>query len=98
MNTTTITTPPRKRRKWRKATWALIVWSALTVVWIIAGTAGESSTAHNDCRRETDVHLCEQAHHVGAGVGIAAIIVLGFMGFVVLALVWIMSRPKEARP
>jgi len=54
---------------WRKATWALAIFTALMGSW--AGTA------------------------IGGGIAITFIAILWFVGFIVLGLVWLMSRPEE---
>jgi len=96
--TTTTTTDSRRRgfRAWRKMTWALIGWSALILTWAIAG--GASNDARGYCEAHPSQylsqHACEQARNVGTGIGVAAILFVGFLGFVVLSLVWFMTRPK----
>jgi len=88
-------------RHWRKMTWALIVWSALVVLWAVAGAAGSGSAATDYCEHHRSAYLsqhgCEEAHNVGTGIGVAAIVFVGFLGFVVLSLVWFMTRPKVAK-
>jgi hypothetical protein len=71
--------------RWRKATWAIVAWVALIVVWVIGGT----NSATKDCPPES-LEACK----VGAGIGVAIILFIGFLGFVGLALVWLMSRPR----
>ena len=39
--------------------------------------------------------LCQDATDVGTGLGVAAVGVFGFFGFVALSLVWFMTRPKS---
>ena len=75
------------RPHWRKMTWVLIIWTALILVWMIAGAAG------NDCASETS-EAAESGCEAGTGIGVALIGVLGFMGFVFLSLIWFMTRPR----
>lgn len=82
-------------RHWRKMTWVLIVWSAIIIVWAVAGGA---SAAH-DCANQAggqflSANDARQACQAGAGIGIAVILFVGFVGFVFLSLIWLMSRPK----
>lgn len=74
-------------RHWRKMTWAIIAWSALMLIWIIVGTNAA------DCGSKTGAQKsgCE----AGAGIGIAGLMFLWFIGFVVLALIWFMTRPRD---
>lgn len=79
--------------RWRKATWALLIWSALIVIWIVGGT----SSVGNNCAGETGDALtaCQAGTAIGAGLGVTVIIIIWFIGFIVLGLIWLMSRPKE---
>ena len=75
-------------RKWRKMTWALWVWCVLILVWAIGGAAS------NDCGSEVD-QLSQDACAAGTGIGVALILFVGFFGFVFLAFIWLMTRPKK---
>ena len=72
------------RPHWRKATWVLVLWCVLILVWAIAGAA------NNKCDVATDSDACK----VGTGIGVAIIMIIGFIGFVFFSLIWLMSRPK----
>ena len=88
---------PTKRGRWRKMTWVLIVWCALILVWAIAGGA---SSASNCANQTGNAYLSAQATrnacNTGAGIGVALILFIGFIGFVFFSLIWIMSRPRTA--
>lgn len=71
--------------RFRKATWALIIWCAIILIWVIAG----SSSAN--CEQQDYQGACE----AGTGIGVVLILILGFFGFVFLSLIWLMSRPKN---
>jgi TM2 domain-containing membrane protein YozV len=80
-------------RKWRKMTWVLIIWSALIIIWMIAGSAG------NDCANQAgDAFLSQKdaqsACEAGTGIGVALVALIGFFGFVFLSFIWFMTRPK----
>lgn len=77
-----------KLPRWRKATWALVVWTVLIALWMIAGVAG------NDCASEA-TDLNQSACEAGTGIGVAIIGLFGFFGFVFFALIWLMTRPKN---
>ncbi len=82
-----------RRPHWRKMTWALIVWSALILIWAVSGAAG------NSCSRQKgsaylSAHNAAQACQAGTGIGVALILIVGFFGFVLLSLIWFMSRPR----
>src|SRR5450759_3026051 len=79
---------------WRKATWAVVIWTVLMAFWMIAGS---QQTPDKTCAGETGsaLELCQSAYHVGTGIGVTLLFVLWFIGFVVLSLVWLMSRPQR---
>jgi Mn2+/Fe2+ NRAMP family transporter len=79
-------------RHWRASTWALIAWSALMVAWLVATAAGDSG-ANCASERTRDLReACEAGEAVGTGLGVAFILFIWFLGFVILALVWMMRR------
>ncbi len=75
-------------RKWRKMTWAIVAWSVLILIWAIAGGAS------NKCADQA-TKLNKDACEAGTGIGVGIILFLGFLGFIVLALIWFMTRPKD---
>lgn len=82
--------------KWRKSTWAIVIWTTLIIIWVIG--AGGSA----DCASQTGDGLlsdsdAQTACAAGTGLGILFILLVGFFGFVFLSLIWIMTRSK-ARP
>lgn len=77
------------RPHWRKMTWVLIVWSALILIWAIGGGA----SASNDCANEA-TQLSQDACNTGAGIGVALVLFIGFVGFVFFSLIWFMTRPR----
>jgi hypothetical protein len=83
-------------KQWRKMTWALIVWTALTGFFMIAGVnqaSGVSAECKNDVTLGTK--LCNDAQDAGTAIGVGLLLGLWFVGFIVLSLVWFMSRPKQ---
>jgi hypothetical protein len=84
-----------KRPHWRKMSWVVIIWCAIIVIWAVAG--GVSSA--NDCANQhgnayMSAQTVKNACDAGAGLGIAAILFIGFMGFLFFSLIWLMTRPK----
>jgi hypothetical protein len=76
--------------RWRKMTWVIWTVNALFLLWIIVGV---SDRASKDCPPGDE--LCINASDAGTGIGVALIIMLWFFVFVVLAFVWLMTRPKH---
>jgi hypothetical protein len=83
-------------RRWRKMTWVLLAWCALIVVWVIAGASSATHKTATECAHSTvlSTKACEEAGTAGTGIGVAIILLIGFVGFVFFALIWLMSRPK----
>jgi hypothetical protein len=82
--------------RWRKMTWVLNIWNVLFLIWIIAASASsEGSCDTPEERGGLSKEACEAASDVGTGLGITLILILWFLGFIVLALIWLMSRPKH---
>jgi hypothetical protein len=73
--------------RWRKMTWVLNIWNLIFLIWIIAGI---SDRASKSCPPGDS--LCVDASDAGTGIGVAIIIFLWFLGFIVLAIVWLMTR------
>jgi RNA polymerase subunit RPABC4/transcription elongation factor Spt4 len=78
---------------WRKATWAVVIWTILMAVWIAAG----ASSASNNCAGKTgsDLSACQAGTAIGGGIAVTFLVLLWFIGFVVLSLIWLMSRPDR---
>lgn len=74
-----------KRPHWRKMTWVLIIWCAIILIWAIAGGSNAASTCHG---------TYSQACQAGTGIGVAIILLIGFIGFVFFSLIWFMTRPR----
>lgn len=90
---------PRLIPHWRKMTWVLWIVNAIFLVWVIAGIASRPS---KDCANDPDVKAgiisksaCEAASDAGTSIGVGLIIVFWFIVFVVMALVWLMTRPRR---
>lgn len=84
----------------RKMTWALLLWSGLMLAWIISIGAASGEQASDYCANRANhayigVEGCETAAHAGSGLAIGAILAVWFCGFIVLSLIWMMSRPAR---
>lgn len=76
----------------RKMTLALIAWCAGIAIWAAAGAMHAASTCSTHYRAGTILH---NACVAGAGLGVAAILGVGVVGFVLLSLVWLMTKPDK---
>ena len=89
--------------RWRKMTWAIVVFSVLMLIWAIAGAAsnpGVTEQEIQDCvadglftRQECEDTL-ETAGDVGTGIGVTIIFILWFLGFIILSIIWFMTRRR----
>ena len=86
--------PPRRRFRFRKATWAILLWTLAMGAWIVAGLISSARSNATDCGSLSQ-STCNAASDVGTGIGVFLLLALWFFGFIVLSLVWLMSRPKE---
>ena len=71
----------------RKMTYVLWAWCLAILAWAIAGASSASSCTG------TYANACQ----AGTGLGVAVILFVGFCGFIFLALIWFMTRPKGVR-
>jgi hypothetical protein len=81
--------------RWRKMSWAILVWTAIFVVWTVAGTSGTGNEI-DECVAEGVLSRseCEAAIGVGTGIGVTLIWLLWFVGFIVLSIIWFMTRRR----
>ncbi len=78
--------------RWRIMTWIIWIWTVFFVILIVAGI---SDRASNEC--PPGDRLCANASDVGTGIGVVLLVLLWFFGFLVLSLIWFMTRrgPRE---
>jgi hypothetical protein len=74
--------------KWRKATWGLVIWSGLCVLWLVTGL-------NNVSQISTTSEAEAAGAAIGTGIGVTLIFMIWFFGFIVGSLIWLMSRQKR---
>lgn len=75
----------------RKMSWTIIVFSVLMLVWLISAGGGSAN-----CDKQQQFEgACKAGEAVGRGIATTAIFVIWFIGFVVLSIIWFMTRPKH---
>ena len=88
--------------RWRKMTWAIFVFTGIMLAWAIGG-AGAATNSHAiaQCVQGAGGVLssadCKSAGQVGAGIGVALLGVLWFVGFIVLSIIWFMTKPRRVQ-
>ena len=82
--------------RWRKMTWVLNVLNVIFLIWIIGGAVSGAHTAARDCAHPGVLtrQECLDASHAGTGIGVALVFVLWFIGFIILSIVWFMTRRR----
>lgn len=88
--------PPVRKRK-RLFMWFFLAVQALFLIWIIAGAS--SSTTAKSCANLTGQALktCQDASHVGTGIGVFLIIIFWVIVDILLTLVWAVVRLSSRR-
>lgn len=83
----------------RKMTYVLIGWCLLILAWATLGATNSIDHTAERCEhaRYIGQETCESASHTGTALGMGFVLLIGFMGFVVLSLVWFMTKPSEKR-
>jgi hypothetical protein len=78
------------RPHWRKMTWALIGWTGLMGWWLISYVAESNCSDQVGKYQNAKQTGCE----AGTSIGIFMILIVAFLGFVVLGMIWLMSRRR----
>lgn len=63
------------------------------MIWAVAGAAGNNCSGQHGSGY-LSAHAAKGACQAGTGIGVAIILIVGFFGFVLLSLIWFMSRPR----
>jgi hypothetical protein len=72
-------------------TFVLTIGNVIFLIWIVAGIADRPS---RNCPPGPNHQLCIGASDVGTGIGVGLVLVLWFIGFIVLSIVWFMTRRR----
>ena len=83
-----------RRPHWRKMSWVILAWNALMVIWIIVGLAAAHNTANCGSLSQ---QACQDATNVGAGIGVMALVFLWLVVDVLLAIIWLVTKPRGQR-
>ena len=85
------------RPHWRAMTWVILIWCAAIVAWAIAGGVSADHQSAQQCLNQgvLSARDCQNAADAGTGIGVAAILFIGFVGFVFLSLIWFMTGRRR---
>jgi hypothetical protein len=77
----------------RIATWAILIWTAVMAVGILAAFLGIGG----DCvgLAGSELSACQSDAWVRGGIGLTLLVLLWVVVAIPMAIVWFMSRPKE---
>lgn len=77
----------------RKATWLVIIWTALMALWAasVPDSVGQVCTNVSSSSRSA----CEVGATLGGGVGLVVIFIVWLVGFLVTGMIWLMTRPQR---
>lgn len=78
-------------RHGRKMTWTIWGWTILCAIWIGTGIA---SVSHVKCSGDLSASTCHAATNVGAGIGVFLIFMIWLIVFLLLSVIWFMSRSR----
>lgn len=76
-------------RKWRKMSWVIFIWTVLAVLWIAA-----DFTVKPNCAG-LSASTCQGLNGLADGIAISFQVFVWFIGFIVFALIWFMSKPTR---
>lgn len=89
-----------KKKGMRKMTWLIIGWTVTNFVWTMVALAqsgdGTQTTEYQDCIQFNSPEDCKTAFGVGQGIGVGLAFMVWFVGFIILAIIWAMTKPKDA--
>lgn len=85
--------PPARKRK-RIFRWFFLAVNALFLIWIIVGASSSGSSTAKSCAGQVGQALktCQDASHVGTGIGVALIVILWVIVDILLFIIWAVMR------
>ena len=80
--------------EWRKAPWALAIWSVLMTLWLATSAGGLGDLR---CVGESGAALavCEAGVNIGRTLGLGFVLIVWLIGAIAFGLVWVISRPNH---
>lgn len=81
--------------RWRKMTWAILLFTALMGAWLVAGVASSGDNCNEYAIGSPGRSGCDAGSDIGTGVGITALFCVWFIGFLILSIIWFMTKPSR---
>ena len=76
-------------------TWLIFIFTGLMFAWMIGGASANSDNCSEYAVGTSLRGSCEAGTNIGTGIGITLIFGLWFVGFIILSIIWFMTRPKR---
>lgn len=76
-------------------TWLIFIFTGFMFAWMIGGANANSDNCAEYALGSSSRSACEAGTNIGTGIGITVIFGLWFVGFIILSIVWFMTRPKR---
>jgi hypothetical protein len=80
--------------RWRLMTWVIVVFTGLMAVFIGAN-AGSRPECPPDITLIASCETYQAAAYIGTGLAVTALLGVWFVGFIILSIIWIMTRPAR---
>lgn len=84
--------------RWRKMTWVILVFTGLMLV-LTGGIIATGIDVGRECAEYApntpERSGCETGSVIGSGLGVTALFCVWFLGFIILSIIWFMSRPER---
>src|SRR5215218_1483314 len=76
-------------------TWLILIFTGVMVVWVYSGSRSEVCSEY--APGSTDREWCEAGESIGTGIGVGLMFCIWFVGFIVLSIIWFMTRGGSNR-
>ena len=81
--------------KWRKMTWIIWIFTALMIAWMVAGVQTNDDVCVDYTPGTAAYENCEAGADIGTGLGVTLIFFIWFVGFIILSIIWFMTRGSK---
>jgi len=77
--------------RWRKMTWVIVLFTVVMAVWIGAGVTSSTACPPGT----TNCEAYQVGANIGQGLAVTALLGVWLIGFLVLSIVWFMTKPAR---
>lgn len=81
--------------RWRKMSWLIWIFTALMFIWMVSGASSNSDNCNEYTLGTSARSACEAGTNVGTGIGVVILFFVWFIGFIILSIIWFMTRPSR---